>query len=380
MGQFFQNAAASFVLFSHLLCADTVVLQIDAGGYTLFAPPKASFNPQVEEYILSWSSGAGISATLVNKDGVRIKGPNVIVASGIPNSPPAVCYNSKDNAFLVSYGGNSGGGCAAFNILDGTGTSIIGPLFLPNAGGDVACGPVACCYNACDNTYVLAWGSAKMNGYFAVVDAAGHLVIPPTAEANCIIDVIAGFTMDVSYNSTENRYLFSWQDKGDGLPHFAVYNADGTVHIGSTAISSKNTPNAMVVPGCYNSRDNQYFFAWNDDATNGYFASYDAGGSVVLSSRQFADTVSGVNFGSINSSYNPVMNAYFLSWEDINGNVQFAGFGAAGNVVKSTTEVRNINGNMTYGSVPNSIDTVANSLLMSWFSLTGLGFYVISTL
>ena len=217
-----------------------------------------------------------------------------------------------------------------------------------------------------NNEYALTWGSVAGVVYFAIIDAQGNVVVPATAISDSAVNASGGYNVFVSYNSVANQYFFTWQDSLNNVPHFAIYNANGTVHVAVTAIPSPDSVTAPFLVSSYNTLENQYLITWNDENQNGYFALYDAAGTAVVPATLFADTVSEFNYGSVFSSYNPQKNAYFLTWESVDGNSQYALLDASGAVSVAATDIPNVTGVVDYGFVTNSYGINDGAFFISW--------------
>jgi len=346
--------------------------EIDNNGNLVGAPPVSCFNTQTNQFFVGWESG-GLYGSLYDTSGALVVGPLLLVNDGVPVVPytlPASCYNSVNNQFLISYLGYNGTSIgSAFNILDQNGNNVVGPILI-NPGADQPNSLIFCCYNSTNNEYCLAWGSVNGFCYFVIIDSLGNILVNPTLISPSQINTNDGYNLFVSYNSTNNQYCFTWQGSSDNNPYFALYNANGTVAVSPTPVSSSGNSLSLVLTSCFNAMNGQYLIAWNDIAHNGYFATVNGAGITQLAATQFASTISYENAGSVYAGYDPQSNVYLLSWQGTDNNSQYAVLNASGAIIVEPTDIPNLTGVTDYGFVTNSYG--AGQFFIAWLGFLNI--------
>lgn len=361
------------LLFNVICCwsvtfADTVssALQIDSGAYPFATPPVASFNPQTQQFLVSFLASNSY-ASLYDVAGNLKLGPVTILNAEInpvPFSAPVSCYNSLDNQFLLAYVGWHSETSTYFSIVDANINTIVGPVELINPDYDLNSKIVSCCYNSVDNQYLITWTTACGYAYFVILDALGNIVVDRTEIDG--VSVIDGRGVYVSYNSVNNQYLFTWQDASTNYPYCAIYDASASLIVAPTIINDSTVCYATFVTSAYNSINNQYMVVWNDTSDNAYCVILDASGSIVTPLTLIAAyTVNKIGGGGLSVSYNPEKNEYFMSWNGDDGTIYYTVYDDQGMVKIPVAHVVVPGGSVYYNVL--KYTTCATGQNIYWF-------------
>jgi len=230
---------------------------------------------------------------------------------------PVVAYNSINNRYLITWYDKRGG--SNFDIYaqkvnaDGT---LDGISFVVANTADNLKNP-SITYNNIDNKYLIAWDN-DANIYAQKVNAAGTLddgVITVCNAAN------NQYKPDVAYNSSaDNEYMVVWEDERNGT-YSDIYaqrvNADGTldgVNLGiCTRFYGQKIP-AII----YNSTDNKYLITWQDDYDDDLM--YQIYGQQISNSGSLIGNLFAIsqNAGYAPSiAYNSINNEYLISFYNL---------------------------------------------------------------
>lgn len=318
-----------------------------SGGF--WSSINTAYNTQTNQILATWVTPEGLYGRLFSPNGLPDASPILLLNSegeiSIASSALTSSYNTQNNQFLITFVGVGESGYAIyFFIVDQAVGIIEGPteaLILP---GNPFAAP-ACCYNSTTNQYGITVNNGDGQVCFAIINADG------TVSSTTVIpgSVIASdtYTSSISYNSTNNQYLISWQTTTPTLV-FVVYNADGSIDSGiglvtvPFTIESGGELYSLLVPNIYNSRDNQYLIAWTTSIGNCYFAIYDASGSSVVAETPFAlNTLDPSVYMFIVGTFNPTNNTYFLTWMGNDSNYYYSIINADGSIVVSEQLIPN---------------------------------------
>lgn len=352
------------------LYADTLgsTTLINNGTSGVGAPPYACYNSIDKQFFIGWVYGALYNA-IYDMNGNKLIGRTLMVENGgtvIPFTLPGSCHNTQQNNYFISFLGLSSEYRPWFSILDHEGNPIIGPRSINTYAGDQAASLVFCCYNSHEDQYVVTWASQYNLAYFAIVNKDGNMVRPASGISGASIHSSEGHCSFVTYNSQDNEYLFSWQDRSSKMPRFAIYRSDGTLRVPGTTIESPVDASALVVSSCYNSDENQYLITWNTIDLRGFFAICNADGTIAKGATLFSDQVSSFNQGTVFCNYNTINKEYFLSWEGTDGNSKCAAFDTQGNVSLEPVNIPNVAGVYNYGFAASAYSPDRNALLTTW--------------
>lgn len=362
---------------NHLVKADTISTPhiIDNNDVSMAAPAFPVFNSATNKFFVGWISDS-LYYSLYTTDGTLSSGPNLLVENGDVVSPftlPITSYNSTSNQFLASYMGSSESTQRTwYNILDQNGTIMSGPNPTNNVADNESNSLVWSCYNSTDNVYAMAWGSTNNLGFFSIINADGTIAKNSTAISTCSVDANGGYNVAVSYNSSNNRYLFTWQDADDSTPCYAIYASNSNnptlVAAGTLDGSDLTSP---IVASCYNSTANVWFITWTDTANKGYFTTIDPSGNIITSTRQFSANVGQTNLAGITSSYNEQNDEYLLTWESADNKVMYGTCKLGTTTTITTAILDDTLASNVYGSVFHAYSNGnTNKSFITWIKLT----------
>jgi hypothetical protein len=214
----------------------------DGGDNNQF--PRVSYSPHVGTaggYLVTWNKGFGnialVVGRLINHNGDAIGGEITIASTPsnwLINAPSAYTTGSSANTreFLVVWGGFTGSDIFGQRVSPAG--ALVGTNFIVSAGGPAVYDHYPSIgYNPVTNKFLVGWGAydeAARNGYAAarMVGAGSSTELGSIwTFDNAGISITA-----VAYNSTANRFLFSWYRDagGSNKAHYGVLlEANGAV-------------------------------------------------------------------------------------------------------------------------------------------------------
>ncbi|NDE82922.1 MAG: hypothetical protein EB051_04855 [Chlamydiia bacterium] len=184
-----------------------------------------------------------------------------VALTNLTIQPSNYCtYNSQTNQVFFSYQ-NSNPYFSVYNCNNGT----IAPARQMNnqAVGSI----VYSCYNSQQNQIFFSWDDQGTTNYQAIYDCTlGTLVVTPTPRPT------VQHSTTCTYASLNNEVFFGMDFAN--VPNYKIYQGNN----GGTVTNPQPIPNATTnsdVFSCYNSRENQVVFSWQDNVTKyPYFAIY----------------------------------------------------------------------------------------------------------
>lgn len=248
--------------------------------------PRVLYNPNKNEYLLIYCLGENyfnIQGVILDAGG-RAVGEHFRVTDAPANQfHYTMAFNSRKSQFFITYNDNRNGVSDVFGVIvDSSGTTVKEEFMISTAPGHQI-NPVVC-YNPKDDTYLVNWEDFRAHGdslteyetlnvmtdiYGALLAADGTVLInniPMCADAGGI-DADQRFN-DIAYNSKTNQFLVSWTDSRDSLHNVGIVGriveADGTMP--APDFTLVDAPGAqMISQSLYLPQDDKYFIVFERD-------------------------------------------------------------------------------------------------------------------
>jgi len=248
--------------------------------------PLALYNPNKNQYLLIYCLGEdylNIRGVILDAQG-KVLGKQFKVTDAPANQVHyTMAFNSRRNQFFVTYNDDRNGANDVFGvILDDSGRVVKKEFVISSAAGHQI-NPVVC-YNPKDDTYLVNWEDFRVHGdelpamgtlevmtdiYGALLSADGAILvndIPMCADAK-------GINADqrfngIAHNSRTNQFLVSWTDTRQTLLHTGIVGrivkADGIMP--AQDFTLVDAPGAqMISHAIYVPQEDKYFIAFERD-------------------------------------------------------------------------------------------------------------------
>jgi hypothetical protein len=236
---------------------------------------------------------------------------------------PEVAYNSTDDEYLVVWRDTNGvdNNANIYGQRVSSNGTLLGIIAI-YTGPDTVPGLPAVTYNSTSNEYLVAWlenrnGGSNYDIYGQRVSGSGALLgsdIPiSTAPGN-------QYYPEVAYDNADNEYLVVWQDDRNGASNYDIYgqrlSGIGALLGGGIPISAATGRQQWPVIA-YNSINNEYLVAWEDDrlgtSNSEIYGQRLSGIGALLGSDIPISAAPGDQYAS-SIAYNNAANEYLITW------------------------------------------------------------------
>lgn len=234
-----------------------------------------AYNSRDNEFIITshrFSGGGKILYMTIDASGTTVVPLTEVTGSANVSGSIVsfASYNSAANQYVISWIQQGSPNKAAFTVINADGASSIDMTLIPTASSNIFSGLAINSYNSAYNQYIITWSDESNNGYFAIYDALGAVVVPETHVTNDTF-VFIQRGMYVSYNRQNNEYLISWITVNDPrVPTMRFYNAQGQAVTSEITLDISGGKEAILTfSSCYNPITGTFFTVYDN-----YYAIY----------------------------------------------------------------------------------------------------------
>ena len=249
--------------------------------------PSTVFDSVNERFLVAWSdardyltNSSDIYGAFVDADGHLVttaSGTNFVIANTISyECDPSLTYDSINKRFLVSWLSTTNHPYmevyGALVNTDGTLVSTASGTNFPITT-DASQWYNSAAYDSVSQRFLVTWENQNTsniysggNIYGALVNADGTLVTLGSGTTSFIISSDSGRDPSVAFDSTNERFLVSWQTGSTDI-YGALVNPDGTLvsTASGTNFVISDAANSQISPSAvYESAANRFLVAWED--------------------------------------------------------------------------------------------------------------------
>ena len=279
--------------------------------------PSVSFDSASERFLAVWEDQrreptlytSDIYGASIDANGHLVttaSGTNFIVASSSLNEyEPSMTYDSTNDRFLVTWyatdWASTMGINGAFVTTDGALVSTAsGTNFL--ILNDVNNWFTSPAYDNISHRFLIAWGSAIDGHIHGMLMGTDGTFVTTGSGTSFVISNDIGTDSSVAYDSTNHRFLVSWQTGSNDI-YGALAGSDGTLvstSSGSNFVISSAVNDQISSSAVYDSANHRFLVAW-EDGRNGNSDIY---GQVINADGSLYSTGSATNFVITNAALN----------------------------------------------------------------------------
>ena len=336
------------------------------------AMPRVLYNPNKNQYLVIYAVMEGymnIHGVILDKNGAKTGEPFKVTDVAANQFHYTMAFNSTKNQFFITYNDSRNGAGNIFGVIfDDTG-KVVKPEFVINNSVGHQVNPVVC-YNPKDDTYLINWEDFRQYGdNFPVMETLNVMTNIMGAllksDGTILVNNIAMCVDDdgedadqrfngIAYNSDKNEFLVTWTDtdtsslqnigirgrivKADGsMPgeRFTVVDAAGAQMIGHSMYAPKQKKYFIAFERDDNGTDEFYFKDINAKTDIGAMWLDDSG----KPEGDMLDIFTGDgNQRFVRFAQNTKSSSFLMAWQDdfpgvsdtVNGHIMSAGGNIAG--------------------------------------------------
>ncbi len=188
--------------------------------------PRPVYNPFTNQYVVAFimeqeSTDWDPFITIMNNDGSEISDPIALSENPARQNHITIAFNSTRRQYLVAYNDSRNGNADIFGVIVDDGGNIVREEFVISSAEGDQINPQSC-YNSTDDTYLFNWEDFRnvetwtdpSNVYGALLDGDGNTL---TGDISMVDDHGMEDEKDqrhnkVVYNPDKNEFLACWMD------------------------------------------------------------------------------------------------------------------------------------------------------------------------